>query len=45
MKFEVRTGGTGPYTTMTEDEFRDWLDMFMADKSLGSTFEVIRRPR
>ncbi|QCG78300.1 hypothetical protein SEA_ALOEVERA_14 [Microbacterium phage AloeVera] len=43
MKLDVRTGQTGPYTTMTEEEFRQWLDMFFADKTLGTTFEVIRR--
>lgn len=35
----------GETTTMTEDEFRQWLDMFMADKSLGSTFAVTRTAR
>ncbi|QFG04980.1 hypothetical protein SEA_MOLEFICENT_15 [Microbacterium phage Moleficent] len=45
MKYDVRTGNTGAYTRMTEEEFKQWLEMFMADTSLGSTFEVIRRPR
>ena len=31
--------------TMTEDEFAAWLDMWRADKSMGSMFYVERHGR
>ncbi|QNN98062.1 hypothetical protein SEA_FEDE_14 [Microbacterium phage Fede] len=45
MKFMVRLQAEEPETEMSEEEFRDWLDMFMADKSMGSSFMVQRRFR
>jgi len=44
MKFIVETPNTKP-TEMTEDEFRQWLDMFLADKTWGTEFTVTRRFR
>ena len=40
MKIEVEVQSES--LVMTEDEFRQWLDMFMADKSLGCEFRVRR---
>jgi len=34
-----------PDTEMTEDEFRAWLDMFLADRTLGTEFCVVRKYR
>ena len=32
-------------TDLSEDEFRAWLDMFLADQSWGDTFSVRRVQR
>ncbi|QOC56107.1 hypothetical protein SEA_ZHENGYI_15 [Microbacterium phage Zhengyi] len=44
MKFLVQLQDEFP-AEMTEEEFREWLDMFMADKSMGATFKVVRKYR
>ncbi|QDF15925.1 hypothetical protein HWC34_gp15 [Microbacterium phage Alex44] len=41
MKIEVTTEHGAP-TIMTEEEFRQWLDMFLADRTLGPRFEARR---
>ncbi|QDF16967.1 hypothetical protein HWC33_gp14 [Microbacterium phage TinyTimothy] len=43
MKYEVHVGQET--YIMTIDEFKAWFDMFLADKTLGSEFKVIRRAR
>ena len=35
----------GHATDLSEDEFRAWLDMFLADRSWGDTFSVRRVQR
>ncbi|QKY80374.1 hypothetical protein SEA_PABST_16 [Microbacterium phage Pabst] len=42
MKIEVETEHDAPIV-MTEEEFRQWLDMFLADRTLGSHFKARRR--
>lgn len=34
-----------PDTEMTEEEFRAWLDMFLADRTMGTEFRAVRRVR
>ena len=43
MHYMVET--QGDVFVMTEDEFKAWLEMFMADQSLGSAFKVVRGRR